>query len=259
MNIESKNSKFSIIKAAIDGWRFIGKNFAYLLKIGLMPLTVHLACNFFVLYVRPESSTLEAFLWGLPATIFMAWYSFIVVRLIIFGERLETVAKDPIAKDMREHALRASVLLAVLFNMGITASAAGLEMIVRSGMVETGNVVMMGLAVFSLVITLWSFRFGVLPLLAAVDYPLAPFLKQIQGFEFSLRLLGLGLLSLFPMIIVSEILFAPLIDNPLQPTESDALIMILISSPMSLMMVTILTAVITFALKEMLERDARIL
>lgn len=258
MNGQTKNAKFGIIKASVEGWRFMGREARYLLKIAVMPLLAHLACNLFVLYVRPEAGTIEVFLWVLPGTAFMAWYSFLIVRRIVLGEKLETAGKDSATRQSHDHAMRASVLLALLFNMGITASAAALEMIAKSGMLESGNVVMMGLAVFTLITTLWGFRFGALPMLAAVDYPLAPFLKQVEGFEFSLRLLGLGLLSILPLIFVSEFIAAPLIDNPLEPTDNEMLFMVVLGSPMSLMVTTILTSTITHALKDILGNDSSV-
>ncbi len=256
MSHTPKNASFGILRATADAWRFVAQNIGYLAKTGVTPLGVALAGNLFILYVRPDSSTLEASLWTLPASVLFSWYSFVIARKIVLGETLDALSNDLIAKSAREEALRASVLLSLLFNMGVTAAAAGLEMIAHSGLIQTGNVVMTGLFAFTALVMFWGLRLGALPILAAVDYPLAPFLRQVDGFVFSLHLLGLGVLSIMPLVIVSQLIFAPMIANPLEPTENELLFMVCLGAPLSLMIVAVLTAATTFALKELLGKKA---
>lgn len=247
-----KNSKFGIARATVSGWRFAAQNIPFLLKIGAVPLAVHLACNLFILYAHPDASMLEAFLWALPASVFMAWYSFVIVRRIILNETPGVPQQDPSRARHRDYCMRVSVILSLLFNMGLAAMSSALEMIVRSGKIAEGNPAITLLAAVALLFLLWSFRFGALALVAAVDYPLGPFLRRVSGFEFSVRLLGVGLLISLPLVFISELVASPFIENPFDPSESELLFMVLLGSPLALGLTALLTAGVTFALKEML-------
>lgn len=247
-----RNSKFGIGRAAMNGWRFTARNGMFLFKAGLIPLAFHLAGNLFVFYVHPDAGMVEAFLWTMPASIFLAWYSFIIVRRIVLDETPDNLPTDATFRQGRNYCQRVSIILSLLFNMGLAAMGSALSMIVQSGKLEEGNAAITLVAIVAMLLTLWSFRFGALALAAAVDYPLASFLRQVAGFEFSLRLLGLGMLVALPLVFLVELIASNFIENPLDPNQQDLLLMVIIGSPLALSLSILLTAATTFALKEML-------
>lgn len=247
-----RNSKFGIGRAAMNGWRFTARNGMFLFKTGIIPLALHLACNLFVFYAHPDASMVESFLWTLPASVFMAWYSFIIVRRIVLNETPDNLPADAAFRQGRNYCQRVSIILSLLFNMGLAAMGSALGMIVKSGRLEEGNAAITVVAIVAMLLTLWSFRFGALALVAAVDYPLAAFLRQVAGFEFSVRLLGLGMLVALPLVFLVELIASSLIENPFDPSQQDLLFMVIIGSPLALGLSILLTAATTFALKEML-------
>ncbi len=256
MRTEAPDNRFSIFSATVEGWRFVGREWPYLLKSGIVPLIVHMACNFFILFVTPESTTIETFLIGLPASVLFAWFVFIQTRLIVLGERTDRLPTDPALKKDRDRSMRISVLFMLLFNMGVTATAAALEEIAATMRDNPGaNMIISGLAVFMMVILFWSVRFGALPLLTAVDYPPAKFLKRVEGLEFSLRVMALGFVSVLPLVLFFPLILSGIIADPFNVTDKEKVFLILFNSPFGLLLTSILSAALTYGLKEMLRKE----
>ena len=59
-----ENSRFSIFEAAMNAYVFAGKEFLYLLKAGLLPMTAQILTALFIQFERPAASQIEAYLWG---------------------------------------------------------------------------------------------------------------------------------------------------------------------------------------------------
>ncbi|MCE9507689.1 MAG: hypothetical protein K8R48_05150 [Alphaproteobacteria bacterium] len=251
------NSKFNIFEAVKNAYLFVGREWPYLLKAGALPVAAQICTSLFIQFQRADASVIENYLWGMPATLLFAWFAFLEMRLLLLGEQLDRLPPDLPYLSERQRAMRLAVIIALLFNMGVSAAAAVLFAAVDSGQwgaewtVTLGGLIIIG-AVF------WGVRFGVLPILAAVNYPFRPFLQQVRGLMFSLRLVSLGLVCLFPVAFLFQIFTAALIgraadpSGPFKLTTMDQVTIIVVTAPMSLLVAALLNAAMAYALKQIL-------
>jgi hypothetical protein len=104
----------------------------------------------------------------------------------------------------------------------------------------------------------WAVRFGLLPILAAVHYPFAPFLKKIRGMMFSLRLVGMGAVCLFPVAFLFQIFVVSFMGRSADPavqlkmTAPEQTTIIIASAFLSLLITALLNAAAAHALKQLL-------
>ena len=251
----NNNSRFNIFEAVKKAYLFVGREWLYLLKAGLLPMGAQIAAAAFVQYQRPDSSLIEGYLWGLPAAALLGWFVFLQTRLLLLGERVDRLPRDLAYLADRRHAMKISVLTTVLFNMG-TAGALALWMAVEEIAQSSANKAlgMIGLLLIGGVV--WGVRFGIIPLLAAVHYPIRPVLRQTADMLFSLRLVGMGLLCTMPVVFLFRFLFVavvPVSGDPMAKlSDGEQLALTVISAPLSLMCAALLGAATAYALKEIL-------
>jgi hypothetical protein len=114
---------------------------------------------------------------------------------------------------------------------------------------------------FLLGLVFWGARLGVLPILAAVGYPLRLFLQQVTSPLFSLQLIVMGMMAMFPVALVFQLVVSLLIDPPsalsggLAPR--DHFLLIVMSAPFSLASNILLNASAAYALKQLLHPTIR--
>ena len=255
----NNNSRFSILEAVKSAYAFVGREWPYLLRTGLLPMAAQIVTGVFVQFQRPEASIIEVYLWGLPSAMLLGWFVFLETRLLLLGERLDQLPADTAYLADRRQAMKASILMMVLFNMG-TAGILALWMAVEEESQSTNEVLnIAGLFVLGAVI--WGVRFGITPLLAAVHYPIRPVLRRTAGMLFSLRLIGMGLLCAFPVIFLFRLLIetvVPPADDPAAKlTDGQQLILTLTSAPLSLICAALLGAGAVHALKQLLGASPR--
>jgi hypothetical protein len=257
------NSRFSILTAVREAYVFVGREWVYLFKAGLLPMGLQLVTAFFVHFQLPDASPIEAYLWGLPATVLFSWFIFAETRLLLLGERLHALPADPAHLARRRRAMQASVASSLLFNMGIVAALSLLLTMEGSAQWKQSP----ALTAFSfalLALLFWALRFGVVPLLAAVEYPLRPVLQQVRGAMFSLRLMGMAIICVLPVtfafrLFVSSVVAGAAVDaeTPLKLTEAQQAALIGASAPVSLLIAALLTAAAVSALRQILGRSQR--
>jgi hypothetical protein len=253
------NSRFSIIEAVKNAHLFVGREWAYLLKAALLPVLLQAGTSLFVYFQRPAASEIESYLWGFPATVLFAWFVFIEMRLLLLGERLDRLPKENAYLVDRRRAMQASVLTGLLFYMGMAAgTSAFLNMAHDDSFGVDWMLTSAGMMVLSLIF--WGLRFGVVPVLASVLHPVRPFLRQVEGFMFSLRLLSMGLLCLIPPAILMQgavVMLVGRVEDPSALPELTDLqkgMIIVISAPLSMLVTALLNASVAEALKQIIGR-----
>jgi hypothetical protein len=251
------NSRFSIFEAVRSAYVFVGREWLYLLKAGLLPMGMQVIASLFVQYQRAAASLIEGYLWGLPATTLFAWFMFLEARLLLLGERVDRLPQERAYLLDRLHCMKLTVMIAVLFNMGMAVALALLAAIAGGGQWGVSwPATISGLFIIGGIF--WSLRFGLVPILAAVRYPIRPVLRQTWGMMFSLRLFGMAMTCLFPVVLLFQILvsaFIPAATDPLATgsfTAAQQLAIIAAGAPLSLLVAALLTAAGTSALRQIL-------
>lgn len=250
-------SRFSIFAAVRDAYLFVGREWRILLRAGLLPMGLQAATTLFVEFNRPDASGFEACLWSLPSTLFFAWFMFAETRLILLGERLDRLPADPAFVRSRRRAMTAAVLLATLFNMGFVLVTNVLSLLAQQNQAAP-NLAISFCEFFLLGAAFWAVRFAILPLLAAVHYPLAPVLRKVSGLLFSLRLVGLALVCILPVELVAMVLLEIgnvnlTLATGLTPEKKVAFLLLL--APISLLSAALINAAGVFALRQILGRE----
>ena len=252
------DARFGIFEAAKNAYVFIGREWLALLKAGLIPMGVQAALSFFIEFGLEKASLLEGYLWSLPAAALFGWFAFIQTRLLLLGERVETLPKDTTFLLMRDRAMKACVISSLLFNMGISAALAALVASGEWAQQAGGKSLPATVAsLFLIGAVFWGMRFSALPILAAVHYPFQPYIRRVRGMMFSLRLFGLGVISLFPVAILFQIFTTPFVAAATagQATDAARAGLIIVTAPLSLLIAMVLNAALAFALKEVLGKD----
>ena len=251
------SSKFNIFEAVKNAYLFVGREWVYLLKAGALPVVMQICTSLFVQLVREDSSILEGYLWGLPATALFSWFVFLEMRLLLLKEKIDELPHDVGYLIDRQNAMRIAVLTSLLFNMGISFAMTILLGIVESG--KWGISTPLTLAGSLLAgVAFWSIRFGILPILAAVHYPFRPVLLQTRGAMFSLRLAGMALVCMFPVALVFQIALSFFVDKTADIATAPKLTMmeqvgiIVVSAPVSLLVAALLNASAAYALKQII-------
>lgn len=251
------SSKFNIVEAVKNAYLFVGREWPYLLKAGALPVMVQICTALFIQFRLDDASLIESYLWGLPATLAFAWFVFLEMRLLLLGEQIDRLPPDPAYLAARGRAMKLSVIVSLLFNMGISAALALLIVATSTTDADAGWLASLGGLVVAGAI-FWGVRFAALPVLAAVDYPFGPFLQQVRGAMFSLRLVSMGLLCVFPVALLLQILAAAFLTRalessaPLKLTVMEHVAIAVVTAPLSLLAVALLNAAIAYALRQIL-------
>jgi hypothetical protein len=246
-------SQFSILMAARRAWFFLSASKVYLLRLAALPLALHVATSVGLQVWRPEASVLEAFLWALPANAAFAWFMFAEARYLLLGERIDRLPPDDGYLQDRQRAMRLAVIILLLCSMAFTAVSAWLDW-ASNPAVLGGNPGVTILTMFLIGAMFWGLRFFVVHILAAVGYPIRAFLARVHGLEFSLRLLGLGLLCACPVYLLLGMALETVFSGAGTLTDAQTTVVILITAPVAFFVPTLLNAAAACALQELLGR-----
>lgn len=251
------NSRFNILEAVRDAYLFVAREWAYLMKAGTLPVVVHIGAALFTRFGRPDASIIESYLWSLPAAALFSWFVFLEMRLLLLGEKIDRLPRERDYLADRQAALKLSIMIALLFNMGMAGLMALLLTLAESGQWGVNApLTLAGLLIIGALF--WGLRFAIAPVLSAVGHPVGVVLRQTWGMMFSLRLLGMGFACLFPVALVFQALLSLLIGRGADPatalkmTLSEQVAVIVATAPMSLLISALLNAAIAYALKQML-------
>ena len=249
--------KFKFSLALKDGIRFVAHNFSYLAKISTLPLIVHIVCNLFVQLQRPNASIIEAYLWQLPSVAMFGWLMFAQIRLLFFLEKVETIITHSVFVAERHQAKQASIIIFILFNMFYKFCSIGLFMLSSSKYIETHAILSL-LPIIIIIFMFLSVRFAVLHIVAAISFPIKLFLKRTNTPIFSVQLIALAVVSMFPIMILLQII-VPLISPSLLEvtdiadiTDIERIKLVLVSAPVTLLASLLLNSCAGCAIKQML-------
>ncbi len=251
------SGRFSIFKAARNAYAFAGKEWLYLLKLGLLPMGAQFATALFTQFQRPDASPIESYLWGLPAMALLAWFMFLETRLLLLGERVGHLTKDPAYLAERHHDMKLSMLTAILFNMG-SAAATSILLTALDSKLWGINWLVTATGLLTIGAMFWGVRFGVVSIVAAVHYPIRKVLQKTWGMLFSLRLISVAMLCTFPVAFLFQLIAVTVLagaadaDVPLKLTDAQQIAITAAGAPLSLLAVALLNAGTAFALKEIL-------
>lgn len=253
---EMNGGRFKIMDAVIQAYGFVGREAGYLAKILFLPLAAQMVTTIYIQMARPEAGTIEIFLWKFPALVLLGWYMFLEARLILFGERLDRMTREQIWSSERKRAMRAAVIVALLFNMALTALQAFMEFTLKNnpggskGLWSLGFMLAVG-AYF------WGLRFGVMHIVVTLGQSIRQFIFIVNGIEFSLRLAGMFMLCILPVTFAGGFILSVLIDNfPFikEPTVAQIYTILIADAIMSAIVVTLANAAAAFAVREILLR-----
>ena len=254
--------RFKVIEAVKSGYLFTAQEWKYLLKIGMVPMILHIAIALFIQFYRKDASVIEGYLWGLPATALFSWFTFVEIRLLLLGERIGQSAGDITHIVNRYKLMKTTIIISLLFNMSITFATTTLMAITQSEMWGVDIPLTLS-GSFIIGALFWGIRLGLLPILAAVGYPIKPFLQKMTSPLFSIQLMAMGILCLLPIALLFQLIVSTIIEQPeiitpeFQLSVKEQVLLIIISAPLSLITNILLNASAAFALKQMLKGDKK--
>lgn len=252
--------KFKIFPVVKSAYLFAAKERGYLLKIGVLPMVAHVVTALFLQFYRADASMLENYIWSLPSAALFAVFTFALARLLLVGERLDKLSVEDAYKNNRPRMMKASILLSLIFHMGLALVTITLMFVVSSKDVSgVSNIFLTVGAALIVGFIFWGVRFGVLPILASVGYPLKRFLMKVNSPFFSLQLIMMGIVAMLPLIMIFQFAMSMVISPPdgmtvelITVSTKEHIAIIIISAPFSLLSNVILNASAIFALKEIL-------
>jgi hypothetical protein len=252
------NGRFSIFEAVRNAYTFVGKEWLYLLKAGLLPMAMQAVATLFIQFQRPDASQIEGYLWSLPAAVFFAWFMFLEMRLLLLGERLDRLPKDPAYLADRRHCMKLSVMATILFDMGAVVALTLCTNTDEAMNPDNPNGPLLIGLLFIIGAMAWAVRFGIIPTLAAVHYPIRPVLRQTEGMLFSLRLIGMGLLCTLPVRFLFRIFLVTAdpalaeLDVATKLSKAEQVTLAISDTILSLICTALLSAAVAYALKQIL-------
>lgn len=250
-------SYFSITRAVRNAYIFVGLEWRYLARIAVLPMGLNLLTELAILILiqQPsnfeEPSLLSAALLNIPAIAFSAWFMFAEARLILLGERTDNLPADPAYREERQRDLSISVLIFILFYLGLMAFLNYWFLIHDlDPLGQNLTYTTIGLLLFCAGV--WAVRFGVAHILSAVGYPVRRYIYRVNGLGISFRLLGMALLCMLPILLA--MMFVMMIVMPDMKSLQPSVTTVILDAPMSFAIWSVMTAAACFALKEILGR-----
>ncbi len=255
-------SSFSILRAVRNAYAFVGREWKYLLRLSLLPMGVSGASQLFLFYQSIDVAaggriitTFESYAWNLPATLLLGWFMFHETRLLLLGERGEALPANAEYLALRRVSMKISILIWALFNMG-WSGLLGYHEWMAGVQLQDQSFWPVGLGAVLVGAFFWSLRFSVAHILAAVDYPVRQYVRQVDGLGISLRLAGMWLLASIP-VLMGFILLAEILVPDVKSINDPSLgVVVALGGPLSLLVAAILNAAGGFALREMLQNNS---
>ncbi len=252
--------KFKILPVVKEAYVFAIKERGFLLKIGMLPMVMHIATAMFLQFYRADVSMIETHIWGLPSAFLFAMFTFAQARLLLVDERLDKMSVAVAYNVGRPRMMKLSILFSLLFHMGLALITTLLMFIAEHKEAESPfHTLLLVAAAFLIGAMFWGVRLGVLPILASVGYPLKKFLNKVAGPLFSLQLVFMGMVAMLPVTMIFQLIISVVLSTPegvpselLSISTKEHVAIILVSAPFSLITNVLLNASAAFALKQIL-------
>lgn len=238
---------FTIFDACRQGFYLMADNASLIARMAVIPLMI-VCINAAMIGAAGGVTPLKGFIFGLPSFAATAWMIFLCVRLWMLGE-IPTAPVD--APHVRRQMLQTTIVTYMLWK-ALTSAYDQVMITVVDPMkaiedpaAYQGDTGLQLLLMALLGVLLWALRFRVVPVLAAVGYPLGDYARRATGFMLSLRLLALVLICVeFPRMLIL---------SPLAAGTVDSIIVLLIGNALTFVLEIWLFASFTAALKTMMK------
>ncbi len=249
-------SQFNITNAVRNAYIFVGRERVYLTRLALLPAGVDALTKVLIFMNGKDMTIFESFSWSVPSAILTGWFMFHLSRLLMMGERANTLPDDPAYLAARQQGMNASILIWLLFSMGWVA----LQGFQSWAMNPEQGVVNIGMATISMLFfgaAFWCVRYGFAHILAAVNYPIGKYIRRVAGLSISFRIAGMGLLAALPIIACFYFLTTLVIPAGVTDMYDPRLTpIVVLSAPVQMIITAIMTAAGAFALREIMERPS---
>jgi hypothetical protein len=292
--------QFDLIEAAGFGYRCVWDERAYLFRLALIPVLLKLVCTLVIFHFNFENDFLKQGLIMLPASLAEGWLLAQFLRTLLMQERWPiTLPINPTQEQMdkiyrRAKGIVACCLVYVLISLcAYAAKFAYFEVdksaaqLLQVGAEVTQNAVatepLKGVApsggenpllesfkfipaILAMVLGIWAFRLLWLYIPFSVLMNPMSFLRHLGGFMASVRLLGLFMITMIPLLLtgifISRLLISPFLEGTgdgaeLQPFGE--FIMIFISVLTEIVTVLVSTAAVAFSMRAFLPKKAQAL
>lgn len=243
---------FRIFDTVQTALRLVTANASVLARLGAMPLLV-VCLNAAAIAATGGTTPLQSFIYGLPAIFATGYMMFLATRLWLLGELPAFPVDAPATR--RAH-MQASVIAYTLWKaLGAIYDQIMITVFNPPALLENPDALNAnpGLQVLFMAmsgILLWALRFRVVPVLAAVGYPLRDYVRRANGFAISFRLLAL-------VMICVEMPRALLLSPLLADSSVPALIVLPAGNAVTFILEIWLFAAFCVALKTMLTEKTR--
>jgi len=261
---------FSVVGSAKSAFGFIADEWRYLARLAapviFLQIGFAVGYDLFKSWRGTPPNGFEQYLWDLPSSIMLGWFLCLIARLIVLGEKLDNLPlRDIRFMQYRAELIRSSIFLSLLMQAiavvvwtALHHMMTTLETISKTDGAESIPGYMPILIFFIVGASFWCLRFLVTPLLVAVDYPLGTFLRQARGFLFSLRLVGLTMFCLLPVLFALYVILSLIIPDPQNMSSMQSMAVLVLEKPISVLASALINAGYVFALIEMLGRNKQI-
>lgn len=241
----SSLAPFSVFDTCRMALRLVADSRTLLLRMGLPALVAAVATGA-VLSQATDMNPLRLFIFSLPLYALTAWFLGGAVRHWLLGETPGNPVDDA---PTRRALLQASVITFVLWKALVAIYEQLLVYYVDPAalsdptQLQTNPAVQLPLMMVAGLL-FWALRFRLLPVLAAVGYPMKDYAVRASSFMLSFRILGL--------VLVCVELPSALILTTIASAAKSMPLLIILQQPLRLVLETWLFAAFAVALRQML-------
>jgi hypothetical protein len=211
-----------VISSVDFGYRLVWAERGYLARLATVPVAIKLLTLALVIALDWPEDSLRSTIITLPSLFASGWMLSHLSRLVFYGQRWPfrpsgNAVADNIALQERAHGISAGTLFfALTFYLffGLSGVAAALVPAEKMQQMAAGNQTLQEpsilagfLALGFLLLSLWSVRFLFLFIPAAAGLSVRPVVRAPQGMLLSLQMMGIGLVSFIPVILLASWLF----------------------------------------------------
>lgn len=273
MSQVKQHYNFDLIDAASFGYSAVWAERHYLLKLALVPLMIKFASMVIIMTQGFEADILKQGLILIPATLTEGWLLAQFLRTLIKQERWPIILEqEPDEKTLtylltRARGIVACCLVYVLLMLVTYFFKYGYDYLTEANILpnaETAgdtppNPAFMLFGIVGLVFGIWSFRFFWIYIPFSVLVGAKDYLKYMGGFASSLKLMGLFLISMVPTLVlamlVSGVVATPFAGDD-ELNKIGQFLMLFIGSAAEILIALIVTASLTWSMRDLLPRAA---
>lgn len=259
---------FDIIDASGRAYSLIYKERTYLYRLAAVPLAIKYICYLSLTGLGWDDNFIRQALVMLPSFLADGWMAAHLVRLILLDQRWPFRPTGSPEQDVprlhdRAQGIMAAMILYTLIEFLTTGLLqffyiSGDALLQKEPQLESATPLFFVLFLF-LIFFIWAFRFLWFYIAAAVRYPFRRLMHQIRGYSTSFYMIGTWLVCFVPVFFFFRFFIALLVPAEIEslqdiPLVAGFMVKFLISA-MDTVVTLLVTAGITYGLKEMISRQ----